>query len=202
MKSTFPILFILISFLFGCITNQVFIEQANQVKISKAHSDGCTPIGEFKQYYWLYGVYSINEPNFQSEKYKKIKIEERVTNQDLIVTIPLGLLFSIGRKTYSYQDCGNYPPIPTEYLVQERTKILNEVEREYKDLSQMLTERAKKELGENFNSDLPLIWFMDGSLKQGKVVIQDSEILEIEDGDGKKQKYSRRDILKVRYVVD
>ncbi|MDF3822761.1 hypothetical protein P3G55_22885 [Leptospira sp. 96542] len=189
-------------FSFACGTNQVFIDQANIVKISKSDFAKCAFLGEFKQYTWLYGSYSINEPKFQSEKYRKFRIEEKVTPQDLLVTIPLGLLFSIGRKTYIYEDCGSYPAVETEFIVQERTKILTEIEREYKDLPQMLAERAKRELGEKFSKTLPLIWFMDGSLKQGKVVSQDSEIIEIEDGDGAKQKYYRRDILKIRYILE
>ncbi|TGM95204.1 LIC_13076 family protein [Leptospira dzoumogneensis] len=194
---------ILSYFLFvSCGTNQVFIDQANQVRISKNQDTDCKQIGEYEQYYWLYGLYSINEPKFQSSKYKKIKIREKVTWKDILVTIPLGIIASVGRKTFSYQDCGDFPPVETEYLVHERNKILGEIEKEYKDLPQLLTERAKKEFGEKFKSNLPLIWFMDGSLKQGKVVAQDTEILEIEDEDGARKKFYKRDILKVRYSLD
>ncbi|TGL19229.1 hypothetical protein EHQ46_15690 [Leptospira yanagawae] len=157
---------------------------------------------EIKTYTWLYGSYSINETKFQSEKYKKIRIREEVSIPDLIWTIPLGVLFSIGKKTTIYEDCGPIPEVETELLVKERSKILEEVEKEYNQLPQLLTDRAKRELGENFNSQLPLVWFIDGRIKQGKVINQNSEELELETSDGKRQKYLRRDILKVRYAVD
>ncbi|EOQ87506.1 hypothetical protein LEP1GSC202_2857 [Leptospira yanagawae serovar Saopaulo str. Sao Paulo = ATCC 700523] len=194
--------FSVLIFIFSCKTNQVLVEQGNLVTSSYVSPLECKPMIEIKTYTWLYGSYSINETKFQSEKYKKIRIREEVSIPDLIWTIPLGVLFSIGKKTTIYEDCGPIPEVETELLVKERSKILEEVEKEYNQLPQLLTDRAKRELGENFNSQLPLVWFIDGRIKQGKVINQNSEELELETSDGKRQKYLRRDILKVRYAVD
>lgn len=178
------------------------VDQGNLVIATRVLPLECKPIFAYHHYTWLYGLYSLNEPKIQTEKYKKIRIREEVFLSDLMWTIPLGILFSIGKKTTIYEDCGTVPEVETELLTKERAKILEEVEKEYNQLPQLLTDRAKRELGDNFKADLPLVWFVDGSIKQGKVVNQNSEELELEISDGKRQKFLRKDILKVRYAVD
>lgn len=98
----------------------------------------CKELSTSKEWYWLFGTYSLTKPNWDTlipKNSKAIRIRNEASFTDTLISIFIGYAVTITRKTIYVDVCemdGNYRILTESEFEKEKSKIKEEIEFESK----------------------------------------------------------------------